>query len=57
MSSVSSAGSRKIIMQFALTRNIDLGAQDVQSALLQVARRLPSQMPDPPTIRKMNPAD
>ncbi len=57
MSSVSSSGSTKIIMQFALTRNIDSAAQDVQSALLQVARRLPSQMPDPPTIRKMNPAD
>lgn len=57
MSSISSAGSVKIILQFALTRDIDSAAQDVQSALLSVARKLPKQMPSPPTIRKENPAD
>ncbi len=41
MTSVSSSGSTKIIMQFALSRNIDAAAQDVQSALLQVERKLP----------------
>ncbi|WP_423062518.1 efflux RND transporter permease subunit [Candidiatus Paracoxiella cheracis] len=57
MTSVSSSGSTKIIMQFALSRNIDAAAQDVQSALLQVERKLPPQMSSPPTIHKVNPAD
>ncbi|MCP4472964.1 MAG: efflux RND transporter permease subunit [Gammaproteobacteria bacterium] len=57
MSSVSSAGSTRITLQFALDRNIDAAAQDVQSAILQATRQLPSQMPDPPSIRKVNPAD
>lgn len=57
MSSVSSAGSTNITLQFSLNRNIDSAAQDVQSALLQVQRRLPKQMTTPPTIRKLNPAD
>lgn len=57
MNSISTAGNTQIILQFSLDRNIDSAAQDVQSALLQVARHLPSGMPDPPSIRKMNPAD
>jgi len=57
MSSVSSAGSSKITIQFSLNRNIDAAAQDVQSAIMQVTRKLPSQMPNSPTIRKVNPAD
>ncbi len=57
MSSMSSAGSTSITLQFDLNRDIDAATQDVQSALLQVSKRLPSQMPNPPTVRKTNPAD
>ena len=57
MSSVSSAGETRITLQFSLDRSIDAAAQDVQAALLQVSRDLPSQMPGPPTIHKVNPAD
>src|SRR3989338_207197 len=57
MNSVSSAGSTRITLQFDLDRNIDAAAQDVQAALLQVAKHLPSQMPNPPSIKKVNPAD
>ncbi|MCW5588581.1 MAG: efflux RND transporter permease subunit [Legionellales bacterium] len=57
MNSVSTAGSTRITIQFALSRNIDSAAQDVQSALMQVAHRLPKQMPNPPSVRKMNPAE
>jgi HAE1 family hydrophobic/amphiphilic exporter-1 len=57
ITSSSSTGSTNITVQFALDRNIDAAALDVQSALSAVARRLPEDMPNPPTFRKVNPAD
>jgi HAE1 family hydrophobic/amphiphilic exporter-1 len=57
MSSSSSLGSTSITLQFDLDRNIDAAAQDVQSALSVAQRRLPDEMPDPPSYRKVNPAD
>ncbi|MSU22557.1 MAG: efflux RND transporter permease subunit [Opitutus sp.] len=57
MTSSSSLGATAITLQFALERNIDAAAQDVQSALAAVQRRLPNDMPAPPSFRKTNPAD
>jgi len=57
MSSASRLGSTQITLQFDLDRNIDAAAQDVQSALSVAQRRLPDEMPDPPSYRKVNPAD
>ncbi|MHB2169671.1 efflux RND transporter permease subunit [Alsobacter sp. R-9] len=57
MTSVSTQGSTNITMQFDLDRNIDGAALDVQSALSAAARRLPSDLPNPPSFRKVNPAD
>ncbi|MBI5692448.1 MAG: efflux RND transporter permease subunit [Verrucomicrobia bacterium] len=57
MTSTSSLGSTQITLQFNLDRNIDAAAQDVQSAIAAVQRRLPRDMPNPPTFRKNNPAD
>ncbi len=57
ITSTSSTGSSNITVQFALDRNIDSAALDVQSALSAVARRLPTAMPSPPTFQKVNPAD
>jgi HAE1 family hydrophobic/amphiphilic exporter-1 len=57
MTSTSSLGSTAITLQFALERNIDAAAQDVQSAIAAVQRRLPNDMPAPPSFRKTNPAD
>jgi len=56
MSSVSSSGRTQITLQFALSRDIDSAAQDVQAALGHAARRLPDGMPSPPSFRKSNPA-
>ncbi len=56
MSSVSSTGSTQITLQFSLERNIDAAAQDVQTAISLAARRLPDDMPSPPSFRKTNPA-
>ena len=57
MNSVSTTGQSTITMQFALDRNIDAAAQDVQSAIAAAARALPSTLPTPPTLRKVNPGD
>jgi HAE1 family hydrophobic/amphiphilic exporter-1 len=56
MNSVNSTGRTRITLQFTLERNIDAAAQDVQTAISQAIRRLPEDM-DPPTLRKVNPAD
>ena len=57
MTSVSTQGSTNITLQFDLDRNIDGAALDVQSALSAAARRLPADLPNPPSFRKVNPAD
>ncbi|MDR6870553.1 HAE1 family hydrophobic/amphiphilic exporter-1 [Bosea sp. BE125] len=57
MSSVSQQGSTSITLQFDLNRNIDGAALDVQAALSATARRLPPELPTPPSFRKVNPAD
>ena len=40
-----------------MNRNIDAAAQDVQAAITAAARQLPTDLPSPPTYRKVNPAD
>jgi HAE1 family hydrophobic/amphiphilic exporter-1 len=57
MTSTSTQGSTRITLQFVLDRDIDGAALDVQSALSSAARRLPDEMTDPPSFRKVNPAD
>jgi HAE1 family hydrophobic/amphiphilic exporter-1 len=57
MTSTSAQGSSVITLQFALDRNIDAAAQDVQSAIAAAQRKLPPDMPTPPSFRKVNPAD
>ncbi|MDZ8185286.1 MAG: efflux RND transporter permease subunit [Nostoc sp. ChiSLP02] len=57
MNSTSSLGSTQITLQFDLNRDIDGAAQDVQSAISKAARQLPTNMPNPPSFRKVNPAD
>ena len=57
MTSSSALGRTNITIQFALTRNIDAAALDVQSAISSTLRRLPPDLPSPPSFRKSNPAD
>ena len=57
ITSSSARGSTNITLQFVLDRDIDAAGQDVQAAIAAVLRRLPPNMPAPPTVRKVNPAD
>jgi hydrophobic/amphiphilic exporter-1 (mainly G- bacteria), HAE1 family len=57
MTSTSSLGSTSITIQFDLSRDIDAAAQDVQAAISQAQRDLPTEMPAPPSFRKVNPAE
>lgn len=57
MSSTSALGSTSITLSFELDRSIDGAAQDVQAAISASLRQLPTNLPTPPTFRKVNPAD
>src|ERR1700682_5970885 len=57
MTSLSGVGTTTITLQFGLSRNIDGAAQDVQTAINAASGLLPKDLPNPPTIRKVNPAD
>lgn len=57
MTSSNSQGSTNITLQFTLDRDIDSAAQDVQAAISKSLRSLPSDMPNPPSYQKVNPAD
>ncbi|MGH7969811.1 MAG: efflux RND transporter permease subunit, partial [Limisphaerales bacterium] len=57
MTSVSGLGSTSITLQFSLNRSIDLVAPDILAAISQATPFLPPGMPQPPTFRKVNPAE
>jgi len=57
MTSQSSLGSTQITVQFDLNRNIDAAALDIQAAINAASGQLPTNLPNPPTFRKINPAD
>lgn len=55
MNSVSSPGNTSITLQFDLSRNIDAAAQDVQAAISQASKSLPTEMTTPPSFKEVNP--
>ncbi|MGH6877038.1 MAG: efflux RND transporter permease subunit, partial [Rhizomicrobium sp.] len=55
MTSTSSLGNTEITLQFALSRDINSAAVDVQTAISAAGHQLPANMPFPPTFRKVNP--
>ncbi|MCX5496379.1 efflux RND transporter permease subunit [Kaistia dalseonensis] len=57
MTSISTLGNSTISLQFDLGRNIDGAAQDVLTAINAAGGQLPTNLPAPPTYRKVNPAD
>ncbi len=57
MTSNSTLGQSVITLQFALDRNIDAAARDVEAAINAARGYLPTDLPANPTYRKVNPAD
>ncbi|HXB80770.1 MAG TPA: efflux RND transporter permease subunit [Bradyrhizobium sp.] len=57
MTSSSALGYTQITLQFELGRNIDGAVSDTLSAIQTATAYLPKNMPYPPMIRKVNPAD
>src|SRR5262245_28538583 len=57
ITSTSSLGSTRVVLQFDLSRNIDSAARDVQAGINAARSILPSSLPNNPTYRKVNPAD
>src|SRR6202035_5389180 len=57
MTSTSSGATSVIVLQFALTLNIDVAEEEVQSAINASQSYLPSNLPTPPVYNKTNPAD
>jgi len=57
MTSQSTVGTTRIILQFGLNRNIDGAARDVQAAINAARADLPTSLRQNPTYRKVNPAD
>ncbi|MEG9436006.1 efflux RND transporter permease subunit [Edaphobacter sp. HDX4] len=57
MTSSSSLGSTSITLQFDLNRNIDGAARDVEAAINAARTYLPTNLPQNPSYRKVNPSD
>jgi len=57
MSSSNTTGKTTINITFSMNRTIDAAAQDVSSAISAAAKRLPANLPAPPSYTKTNPAD
>ena len=57
MTSSSSLGSSRVILQFELSRNINGAARDVQAALNAARSLLPTSLTSNPTYRKINPSE
>src|SRR6202161_3978536 len=57
MTSTSSGATSVIVLQFALTLDIDVAEEEVQSAINASQSYLPSNLPTPPVYNKTNPAD
>ena len=57
ITSTSSLGNTRVVLQFDLNRNINDAAIEVQAAINAARSQLPSSLPNNPTYRKVNPAD
>jgi HAE1 family hydrophobic/amphiphilic exporter-1 len=57
ISSTNTLGTTSVTLEFDQGRDIDAAAVDVQAALLRAQRTLPQDMTNPPSYRKVNPAD
>lgn len=57
MYSTSSGGASVITLKFSLDLSLDVAEQEVQAAINAANSLLPNDLPNPPTYKKVNPAD
>ncbi len=57
MTAQSTLGQTSVTLQFDLSRSIDAATRDVESAINAARSFLPTDLPNNPTYRKVNPAD
>lgn len=57
VSSSNTLGNTNIVVQFDVTKDVDLAAVDIQTAISQAKAKLPRNLPQDPTFRKSNPSD
>jgi multidrug efflux pump len=57
MQSASSGGASVITLKFSLQLSLDIAEQEVQAAINAANSYLPTDLPNPPTYKKVNPAD
>ncbi|MDU7866591.1 MAG: efflux RND transporter permease subunit, partial [Pantoea sp.] len=57
MTSASASGSSVITLKFSLDLSLDVAEQEVQAAINAADSLLPDDLPNPPTYKKVNPAD
>ncbi|MCX8956897.1 efflux RND transporter permease subunit [Erwinia psidii] len=57
MASSSASGTSVITLKFSLDLSLDVAEQEVQAAINAANNLLPSDLPNPPTYKKVNPAD
>ncbi len=57
MTSTSAGGTSVIVLQFALSLDLDVAEQEVQAAINAAQTYLPADLPTPPVYSKTNPAD
>ncbi|GAB2948216.1 efflux RND transporter permease subunit [Hafnia psychrotolerans] len=57
MYSTSASGSSIITLKFSLDLSLDVAEQEVQAAINAADNLLPKDLPNPPTYKKVNPAD
>lgn len=57
MNATNARGNTQIVLEFDLSVNIDNAAQDVNTAITSVLKKLPPNMVSQPTIQKINPSD
>lgn len=57
VTSSNTLGSTTIVLEFNIEKSMDSAAQDVEAAITRATSKLPTNLPDPPTYKKVNPAD
>lgn len=57
VTSSNTLGNTSIVLQFDISKSMDSAAQDVEAAISRAKSKLPPNLPNDPTYKKVNPSD